>query len=211
MTEKTSQDSWVEFNAADKSYREAQSQSIGASVSFQEKLSAITAASLALAVTGAGALYKTPVANPSTTHWLLLTLIPAVVSLWLSLVVSIVHNYVESLALGEITEAQNCASLADMIRSLDDKRKTDRDEKIAWLNKAGNVAEARKLEEEQLTEMSKNQETAEQARKQAGPHTERAVRLRHRENRLSRIALSLFVLGYSWPIVYIYELARTFR
>jgi len=45
-------------------HRESRSKSMGASTNFHEKLAVLTAGSLALAVSGAGALYQKPLTNP---------------------------------------------------------------------------------------------------------------------------------------------------
>jgi hypothetical protein len=87
------------INKALESRKQVQSQSTGASVSFHEKLAVLTAGSLALAVSGAGALYQKPVADPNETHILLWSLVVSACCLWVSLVASVAHNFLESYCL----------------------------------------------------------------------------------------------------------------
>ena len=74
--------------AAD-AYKRVQAQSIGAGVSFHEKLAALSAGSLALAVTGAGVLYQKPLTDAVLTHRIFVGLTVSVVIVWLSLVASL--------------------------------------------------------------------------------------------------------------------------
>jgi len=79
--------------------RESQSKSIGASTNFHEKLAVLTAGSLALAVSGAGALHQKPLTNPVANRLLFDSLAISVACLWVSLVSSVIHNFLESYAL----------------------------------------------------------------------------------------------------------------
>jgi hypothetical protein len=81
------------------SHRASQTRSIGASTNFHEKLAVLTAGSLALAVSGAGALYQKPLTNPVANRLLFESLAISVVCLWISLISSVLHNFLESYAL----------------------------------------------------------------------------------------------------------------
>src|SRR5947209_15220071 len=79
----------------------AQEQSIQTSASFHDKLAVLTAGSLTLAVSGAVEFHKSPLTSTSAMHWFFVALTLAAVCLWLSLIASIAHNYVETRALHE--------------------------------------------------------------------------------------------------------------
>src|SRR6266404_3703690 len=87
------------INKGIEAHKRVQAQSTGASVSFHEKLAVLTAGSIALAVSGSGALYQKPLADIALTHRLFYSLTISVACLWLSLVASLIHNFLESYAL----------------------------------------------------------------------------------------------------------------
>jgi hypothetical protein len=107
-------------------WQSARVQSSGASMGFHEKLAVLTAGSLALAVSGAGALYQKPVTNLFAMQWLLWSLVASTIFLWLSLVASVVHNALETLAISYDVKAIAVDSQAQILEALVDIVQTQR-------------------------------------------------------------------------------------
>lgn len=172
---------------AQKFHSRAQEKSLRTSVSFHDKLAVLAAGSLTLAVSGAVEFHKSPITDASAMHWLFIALTFAAVSLWLSLVASIAHNYVETRSLHKSADAafaQFSAEMFSLAAVVDDRRGSHE------------IATQRKLYTENT--LTKAQDQAAQC----------SIRLRRWEKRLSTCAVSLFVLGYFPVVVYIVALCR---
>jgi hypothetical protein len=172
---------------AQENHTRVQEQSLQTSVSFHEKLAVLAAGSLTLAVSGAVEFHKFPLTETSATHWLFIVLTVAAVSLWLSLVASIGHNYVETRALHESADAAFTQFTAEMFSLAAEKQDRQGDHE---------TAAKRKL-------YVKNTLT-----KQQDQAAQRSLRLRRLEKRLSTCAVSLFVFGYLPIVVYIVALCH---
>jgi hypothetical protein len=171
-------------------HKKAQSQSAGASVSFHEKLAVLTAGSLALAVSGAGALYQKPMSDVAATHYLLYSLMISVMCLWLSLAASIVHNFLESYALhldSEVAFNESSVNLFGLVLEMDNIKRME-----------GDISQVKEMVESGLK--------AKQLR-----DVQRAALLRKSELPVSIAAVSLFALGYLPVVGYVIVLARNFR
>jgi len=168
--------------------RESRSKSIGASTNFHEKLAVLTAGSLALAVSGAGALYQKPLTDPIANRLLFDSLAISVACLWVSLVSSVIHNFLESYALHLDSKTDVHESTINLIGTL-----ANMDENK---NIEGKIAPIKKRLEDGLM--------SEQLRYQ-----NRAIRARNVEMPLSVTAISLFALGYLSVVGYVFVLARS--
>jgi hypothetical protein len=111
----------------------------------------------------------------------------AAVSLWLSLIASVAHNYVETRALHQGADAaftQFTVEIFSLAAEMDDRRGSHE------------IAAKRKLYAENT--LTKGQDQAAQ----------RSLRLRRWEKRLSTCAVLLFVLGYLPVVLYVLALCR---
>ncbi len=173
-----------------KSHQQFASQSIVASVNFHEKLAVLTAGSLALAVSGAGFLHQKPLANVSANHLLFVSLAILVACLWVSLVCSVAHNFLESYALHLDSIANTHRGAAKTVTAMFDEE--------AFKKLTGNSLEDAKSVKDWATDWinSKAQSTM-----------KRAVSIREIEMPLSVMAISLFSLGYLSVVVYVFVLA----
>jgi hypothetical protein len=181
------------LNKATEAWKQARSQSSGATISFHEKLAVLTAGSLALAVSGAGALYQKPLSSSFAMHWLFCSLTASAICLWLSLVTSIAHNFLETYAISM-------------------------DAKIAGLESHFKIFEVGFGQtKDQLEEMALDTSTVTYAETELARlrvySTEStlkwAERLRKCELPLSIAAILLFVLGYLSVVGYVVVLARS--
>jgi hypothetical protein len=172
---------------------EIETQSIRTSVGFHEKLAVLTAASLALAVEMAGKLYENPLLDASTMDWLFYGLAASAGCLWLSLIASIAHNYLELVAQREDTLAEKAELLPKIFQIAAESVHKKPDVSKA-VDEAERKAYQADLEEEQMEE--------------ASPYRRRARSYRKWEVRLSVIAVALFVFGYLWAVAYVIVLRR---
>jgi len=182
------------LNKATEEWRRARVQSSGASIGFHEKLAVLTAGSLVLAISGAGALYQKPTANSVAMHWLLYSLTASAVCLWLSLVASVVHNFCETYAINldaEVDFVESELQIFDAVIGLTQEQRKD-----SVGDDAPIVARGKALIAQERDKSMK------------GP-LKRAHRLRQCELRLSIAPILLFVLGYLSVLGYVIVLSRT--
>jgi hypothetical protein len=168
-------------------HKRIQAQSTGASVSFHEKLAVLTAGSIALAVSGSGALYQKPLTDIILTHRLFYSLTISVVCLWLSLVASLLHNFLESYALhldSRVGFIESTVNLFEVVLDMDEIKQMP-----------GNISQVQEFVESRL---------------QQGQQEDvlRAAFIRKWEMPISTIAVSLFALGYLSVVGYVFILAR---
>jgi len=181
-------------NKATEAWKRARSQSSGASISLHEKLAVLTAGSLALAVSGAGALYQKPLSTPFAMHWLFCSLTASVVCLWLSLVASVAHNFLETHALSRDAKVDFLESEFQIFEVLFGLTKEQTKELNAidprtFAHVEGGLAKLRRESTESAVKWTE--------------------RLRKCELPLSIAAILLFVLGYLSVVGYVVVLARS--
>lgn len=185
MAEEQSQPDVERFKRLLELHAREQQRSVQTSVSFHEKLAVLAAGSLALAVSGAVEFHKSPPTNASAARWLCIALTIAAVSLWLSLVASVVHNYVETRSLHEGAYAAFMQASAEMFSLAAEVEDRQGDHDLATKRKA--YAQ---------NTLSERQDVA----------ARRSLALRQWEKRLSACAVSLFVFGYLPVVVYVVAL-----
>jgi hypothetical protein len=173
---------------AHKGHKLVEGVSIDARVSFHEKLAVLTSGSLALAVSGAGYAYQKPLKTLSMTHWLLWCLLASAICLWLSLVASILHNFLEVRAKDAESDRAFYESVGEMFQAIIDSEKM--------------------IECERTTEDEKEVEfLAQKNRESQPPLVTKVNRFRKFERLLSITASGLFVFGYFPVIIYMVRLA----
>jgi hypothetical protein len=137
-------------------------------------------------------LYQKPLVSASLTHLVVVLLTVAVVSLWFSLVGSILHNFLESAAVREEAHAHGDESVFALVKAASAHIRAN--EAVA---DSGTDADDM-IETLELAEL--------QAERSAG-RQRRARKFRHWEFPASVAAVILFVAGYLWPVVYVFLLA----
>jgi hypothetical protein len=182
------------INKATEAWRRARSQSSGASIGFHEKLAVLTAGSLALAVSGAGALYQKPLTNSFAMHWLFCSLTASAACLWLSLVASVAHNFLETYAISidakvDFLESEFQIFEAFFTLTKEQTKELNAIDPHAIAHAEGEVARLRSESTESTAKW--------------------AERLRKCELPLSIAAILLFVLGYLSVVGYVVVLARS--
>ncbi len=174
------------------SHRASQTQSTGASTNFHEKLAVLTAGSLALAVSGAGALYQKPLTDPFANRLLFDSLAISVACLWASLVGSVLHNFLESYALHSDSKTdflESSVNLFGIALSIGAEVKDEDGNTISPFK--GKIVDSLRSKQQQ--------------------HLMRAISVRRVEMPLSVIAISLFALGYLSVVGYVLVLAASVR
>jgi ABC-type multidrug transport system fused ATPase/permease subunit len=190
------------MNRTFEAHERKQSESSGARVSFHEKLAVLTAGSLALAVSGFGAIYQKPLQDAVAMHRLFLSLEISVILLWLSLIASVVHNLIESRTLASASEADFADASPQLVRR--------------GMSSFDAIEEFSKIEPRVKSsfdaikeEFSKLQPRVEKLFAEYQDHYfDNYWRLRAFEGPLSIAAVSLFVLGYLSVVVYVIVLVN---
>lgn len=168
-------------------HKRVEAVSIDERVGFHEKLAVLTSGSLALAVSGAVAVYQKPLQTSSVTHWLLWCLVASAVFLWLSLVASVMHNFLESCAKDAEKDRSFFETTREMFRAVLDSEE---------------IKECDQTTKEEVIELVEPGFLEPQRR-----YVTRTETFRKFEKFLSIAASSLFVLGYFPVVICIIRLA----
>jgi hypothetical protein len=179
------------INEATEAWKRSRTQSSGASISFHEKLAVLTAGSLALAVSGAGALYQKPLSSPSAMRWFFCSLTISSICLWLSLAASIIHNFLETYAISVDAQVDFLESGFQIFEA-----------------GFGLTKEEMEAIDPRAVERAEN-EIARLRTESTESAVKRAQRLRNWELPLSIAAIAFFVIGYLSVVGYIVVLSRS--
>lgn len=144
----------------------------------------LSAGSLALAVSGAVALYQKPLPNGFPMHWGFLALEISASCLWLSLISSIAHNLLEAYAMHLLAKARLNEAVLELIDA------------VLPINLNDNNARIKKYLENEITRLV--------------PKSTRISFLRKCEMPLSITAACLLAAGYFCVVGYITVLAKNF-